>query len=444
MESTLLHALTVTTIWVSFKNIFFKQGGTVSQLRAALQLLALFLASVALAPINSSFIALIIMVELHVLCIRFIQMDKETPWLNLLNEAALTYALAGAVEICLLMPAAAIVYFFTNSRSTFFVISIRALLCVVLLPLCKRLVGKDKILSLTGKHTLSVIVAFIAYYRILIVLKAGYDYTEQGKNLFHLAFDMAVIGAIALAQWIYHLYKAKRTAEEYQKQLEEKHESDRNTAIIHQIVHSSRTDAEIGKRTREALGPLPSASKQTEGESVRTGIPALDEEIGWLQHRADTLGVSLHCTIREPLTGLVKAGAMAPDEVFRVAANLLNNGLDSAAEGQARKAVHMILGRVMGVYCIDVIDTGPYFSRNVLERLGKPGNSTKPEINHGYGYPILIKALIQHSASLKIEEYPPEQLAFRTKRVTVAFDGLAEGHFHTNLSSWSCKLQDLF
>jgi len=79
-----------------------------------------------------------------------------------------------------------------------------------------------------------------------------------------------------------------------------------------------------------------------------------------------------------------------------------------------------------GCYELSIQDSGIPFEQHTLEKLGKERASTHlDEGGSGIGYMTIFELLHEHSASLVITQYPPQDFEF-TKTVAVRFDGKGE------------------
>ena len=114
-------------------------------------------------------------------------------------------------------------------------------------------------------------------------------------------------------------------------------------------------------------------------------------------------------------------------EFIRLAANLMDNARKELSKVESdSKSILILFHSKQGVFELEVHDTAPVFSLEILWNLGRRGNSTN---GTGDGYAEVFKILRKYNASFKIYETGSENDCY--KRINVAFDGQARASIHS-------------
>lgn len=204
---------------------------------------------------------------------------------------------------------------------------------------------------------------------------------------------------------------------------------------IRELLHSAAGEsgsASLQKKSANLLKELESVFQDRQGllrnyeaaekQIPSTGITSIDILLSYMLQKAAEQHVDFDVTIPENILPVTK---QIPGEDLRtLLADLLENALISASENETKKVL-LAIGHKNNFYMMEIYDSGPPFSREVLSHLGLgPVTTHKEEGGSGIGLMTILALCAKYSASFAIEDLSGSLSCLYSKKVSVRFDGL--------------------
>ena len=295
---------------------------------------------------------------------------------------------------------------------------------------------------------------------LLIITSAIQASTANNTSLMAYMVFIALCGVFLLTWWIKRLsqryldrLKGNEIADlklQIQQLSDANSELQKNNEALSKIIHKDNklipamehsvqtlvqslhfSDEESEAKANELLHYLESVSKDRSGILLnyehqhrslpQTGVFSIDSMIGYMEQKAYSEGVSLSLTITGSVKYLTEA-MIAEDDLSTLIADLLENALN-AVRGSDIRYILLCIGIEDDYYSLDVFDSGPPFSEEVLPHLGKQRSTSHAETGgSGIGMMTTFEILRKCSASLVLDETTVS--VPYSKKISICFDGL--------------------
>lgn len=152
----------------------------------------------------------------------------------------------------------------------------------------------------------------------------------------------------------------------------------------------------------------------------KTGLAGVDGMIELMAQSAFRAGVSFDFSFSGRVRAFVQETVHEVD-LTNLIGNLVQNAI-VAVGGCDSRTIVVYLSRTASGFCLDVMDSGIPFPRDVLDKLGKERVTSHADSGgSGIGMMTVFEILHKYAASLVLTEYPPGG-AF-SKKLSVCFDG---------------------
>lgn len=148
-----------------------------------------------------------------------------------------------------------------------------------------------------------------------------------------------------------------------------------------------------------------------------TRIVSIDILLAYMLQRSAKQNISFDVIIPEDIQSVTKR--VNREDLRTLLADLLENALIAASESEQKKVL-LIMENKDGAYTVDVYDSGPSFSREVLSNFGfRPVTTHKSSGGSGIGLMTISELCTKHHAAFTVEELT-ENHSYR-KKVSVCF-----------------------
>lgn len=148
-----------------------------------------------------------------------------------------------------------------------------------------------------------------------------------------------------------------------------------------------------------------------------TGIVSVDILLTYMLQKSAKQNISFDVIIPEDIQSITER--INREDLRTLLADLLENALIAASESDQKKVL-LIIGNKDGVYTLDVYDSGPSFSREVLSNFGsRPVTTHKNSGGSGIGLMTISELCTKYHAVFTVEDLT-ENLSYR-KKVSVCF-----------------------
>lgn len=190
------------------------------------------------------------------------------------------------------------------------------------------------------------------------------------------------------------------------------------------------------ERARELLGELEHIFQDRQGllrnyetagkQLPSTGIVPIDILLAYMRQKAAESGIDFDVTLLDPVRAVTEY--TIPEEDLRaLLADLLENALIAASESK-RKKVLLTMGSKNGLYNIEIYDSGPPFSKEVLSSLGiRPVTTHKEQGGSGIGLMTVAELCRKYNAGFAVVELA-DSPAY-CKKISVCFGGREQQAF---------------
>lgn len=190
------------------------------------------------------------------------------------------------------------------------------------------------------------------------------------------------------------------------------------------------------ERARELLGELEHIFQDRQGllrnyetagkQLPSTGIVPIDILLAYMRQKAAESGIDFDVTLLDPVRAVTEY--TIPEEDLRaLLADLLENALIAASESK-RKKVLLTMGSKNGLYNIEIYDSGPPFSEEVLSSLGiRPVTTHKEQGGSGIGLMTVAELCRKYNAGFAVVELA-DSPAY-CKKISVCFGGREQQAF---------------
>lgn len=177
---------------------------------------------------------------------------------------------------------------------------------------------------------------------------------------------------------------------------------------------------ETAKELEAIYGERSAALSQYEthrSSIASTGVTAVDAVLLYMSDKSAECGVAFHANLEADVAQMLSE-AIDRREFDTMLADLTENAIISAKH-ISPGSVAVNLKKQDGWYSFEVLDSGEYFSTDVLRHMGiKRITTHKQEGGSGIGLMTFFKILRHNSASLTIEEYQHGNAYSKAVRVT--------------------------
>lgn len=148
-----------------------------------------------------------------------------------------------------------------------------------------------------------------------------------------------------------------------------------------------------------------------------TGIVSVDILLAYMLQKAAKQNISFDVMIPEDIQSVTEQ--IDCEDLRTLLADLLENALIAASESKQKKVL-LIMENKDGAYTVDVYDSGPSFSREVLSNFGsRPVTTHKNSGGSGIGLMTISELCTKYHARFAVEELT-ENVSYR-KKVSVRF-----------------------
>lgn len=148
-----------------------------------------------------------------------------------------------------------------------------------------------------------------------------------------------------------------------------------------------------------------------------TGIISIDILLTYMLQKAAKQNISFDVVVPEDIRSLTEQ--IDQEDLRTLLADLLENALIAVSESKTKKVL-LTIGHKNGYYAVDVYDSGPPFSQEVLSNFGsRPVTTHKDRGGSGIGLMTVSELCEKYHADFTVEDFP-ESSSYR-KKVSVCF-----------------------
>lgn len=184
---------------------------------------------------------------------------------------------------------------------------------------------------------------------------------------------------------------------------------ERSAELLKELEHISQDRKGLLKDYETAGKQLPA-----------TEIVSVDILLAYMLQKAASQDIDFDVAIPGDIRSMIQL--IHHEDLRTLLADLLENALNAASEGEKKKVL-LTIGSKDGIDTIEVYDSGPPFSKEVLSSFGvRPVTTRREHGGSGIGLMTISELCTKYSASFIIEAL--HDSSSYSKKISICFDGL--------------------